>query len=90
MGFKGHWMKPAPEFKVTKVNQAGKHQERIFRLTIDSLLNLANNQIKSETSFAGIDSISMDQSEPDVAWLKLKVRKMTGRFSTMRLMLFVD
>lgn len=83
-------MKPAPEFKVTKVNQAGKHQERIFRLTIDSLLNLANNQIKSETSFAGIDSISMDQSEPDVAWLKLKVRKMTGRFSTMRLMLFVD
>ena len=91
MSFKNHWMKPPPEFKVTKVdypprlpssilpsspsfprallfhppspliyllsqvNQAGKHQERVFRLTIDSLLNLHNSQIKSETSFAGIE-----------------------------------
>lgn len=72
MSFKNHWMKPAPEFKVTKVNQAGKHQERVFRLTIDSLLNLSNNQIKSETSFAGIEGVFMDPVEPDTAWLKLK------------------
>eukprot|EP00026_Physarum_polycephalum_P009383 Phypoly_transcript_09505.p1 GENE.Phypoly_transcript_09505~~Phypoly_transcript_09505.p1 ORF type:complete len:415 (+),score=83.28 Phypoly_transcript_09505:95-1246(+) len=72
MSFKNHWMKPPPEFKVTKVNQAGKHQERVFKLTIDSLLNLNNNQIKSETSFAGIEGVFMDPVEPDTAWIKLK------------------
>jgi len=71
--FKSHWMKRPPlEYKVVKVNQAGKHQERLFKLTIDSLLNLDHGQVKSETSFAGIEEVTLDPSDPDVVWLKLK------------------
>jgi len=71
-GFKAHWIKPPPEFNVVKVNQAGKHQERTFKLTIDSLLNLDHNVVKSETSFAGIEEVTMDPTDPDVVWMKLK------------------
>jgi len=71
--FKSHWMKRPPlEYKVVKVNQAGKHQERLFKLTIDSLLNLDHSQVKSETSFAGIEEVTLDSADPDVVWLKLK------------------
>eukprot|EP01111_Echinosteliopsis_oligospora_P016784 TRINITY_DN7083_c0_g1_i1.p1 TRINITY_DN7083_c0_g1~~TRINITY_DN7083_c0_g1_i1.p1 ORF type:complete len:862 (+),score=221.30 TRINITY_DN7083_c0_g1_i1:213-2798(+) len=79
MGFKGHWMKANPEFKVTKVNQAGKHQERVFKLTIDSLLNLNSNTIKSETSFAGIDTVTQDSYDPDIIYLKLKGEPFTRK-----------
>ena len=34
------------EYRVTKVNKRGRHQERIFKLTCDSLLNLDSNTIK--------------------------------------------
>jgi hypothetical protein len=90
MSFKNHWMKPPPEFKVTKVNQAGKHQERVFRLTIDSLLNLANNQIKSETSFAGIEGVFMDPVEPDTAWLKLKAENFRRKIICTQASLLVE
>ncbi|KYQ92202.1 Ras GTPase activation domain-containing protein [Tieghemostelium lacteum] len=64
---------PLPtEFKVIKVNNAGKHQERIFKLTIDSLLNLDQQSIKSENSFAGIEEVHCDQEVKDVVWIKFK------------------
>ena len=63
------------DFRVTKVNQMGKHQERLFLLTCDSLLNINNSKIKSEISFAGIESSSLDQSDEKVVWLKFKVAR---------------
>jgi len=71
-GFKTHWMKPPPDFSVIKVNQAGKHQERTFKLTIDSLLNLDHSSVKSETSFAGMEEVTLDPTDNDVLWMKLK------------------
>jgi len=65
-------MRPPQDFNVVKVNQAGKHQERVFKLTIDSLLNLDHNTIKSETSFAGMEEAVLDPNDPDVLWMKLK------------------
>ncbi|KAF2074015.1 hypothetical protein CYY_004666 [Polysphondylium violaceum] len=60
------------EYKVIKVNGAGKHQERIFKLTIDSLLNLDQQRIKSENSFAGIEEVVLDTEVEDVVWIKYK------------------
>jgi len=60
------------EYKVIKVNGAGKHQERIFKLTIDSLLNLDQQRIKSENSFAGIEEVVLDTDVEDVVWIKYK------------------
>jgi hypothetical protein len=34
------------EYKVTKINKRGRHQERLFKLTCDSLLNLDGTLIK--------------------------------------------
>ncbi|GAM27119.1 hypothetical protein SAMD00019534_102940 [Acytostelium subglobosum LB1] len=64
---------PLPtEYKVIKVNKAGKHQERTFKLTIDSLLNLDQKSIKSENSFAGIDEVALDFENQDIVWMKYK------------------
>eukprot|EP01132_Coremiostelium_polycephalum_P001368 gene1368-1726_t len=60
------------EYRVIKVNNAGKHQERIFKLTIDSLLNLDQQRIKSENSFAGIEEVLVDTENEDVVWMKYK------------------
>ncbi|EGG14353.1 Ras GTPase activation domain-containing protein [Cavenderia fasciculata] len=60
------------EFKVIKVNGAGKHQDRIFKLTIDSLFNLDQQRIKSENSYAGIEEVSVDTENNDIVWLKFK------------------
>ena len=56
-----------------KVNRAGKHQERLFKLTIDSLLNINDSKILNEISFSGIETVSQDQANSDVIWLKYKV-----------------
>ncbi|EFA77182.1 Ras GTPase activation domain-containing protein [Heterostelium album PN500] len=64
---------PLPtEYRVIKVNNAGKHQERIFKLTIDSLLNLDQQRIKSENSFAGIEEVALDFENQDIVWMKYK------------------
>eukprot|EP01113_Clastostelium_recurvatum_P021211 TRINITY_DN2509_c0_g1_i2.p1 TRINITY_DN2509_c0_g1~~TRINITY_DN2509_c0_g1_i2.p1 ORF type:complete len:928 (-),score=285.96 TRINITY_DN2509_c0_g1_i2:70-2805(-) len=70
--FKLNFVKARQEYRVVKVNQAGKHQERIFKLTCDSLLNLADTKIQSETSFAGIEGVTLDPHDADVLWMKLK------------------
>eukprot|EP01112_Ceratiomyxa_fruticulosa_P016885 TRINITY_DN5161_c0_g1_i1.p1 TRINITY_DN5161_c0_g1~~TRINITY_DN5161_c0_g1_i1.p1 ORF type:complete len:931 (-),score=175.29 TRINITY_DN5161_c0_g1_i1:271-3063(-) len=70
-GFKTNFMKVRQEYRVVKVNQVGKHQERTFKLTCDSLLNLSDNKIQSETSFAGIEGVHLD-GDPDIIWMKLK------------------
>ena len=44
-------------FRVVKVNQAGKKQDRTFRLTVDSLLNLDGQTIRTEVAFSGIESV---------------------------------
>ena len=60
------------EYKVVKVNRVGKHQERVFKLTVDSLMNVANNEIRHEMCFAGIDEVKADQTDKNVVWLKYK------------------
>jgi len=60
------------EFKVVKVNRVGKRQERIFKLTVDSLMNIANNEIRHEMCFAGIDGVKEDPTEKNLVWLKYK------------------
>eukprot|EP01133_Synstelium_polycarpum_P007691 gene7691-9003_t len=60
------------EYRVIKVNNAGKHQERVFKLTIDSLLNLDQQRIKSENSFAGIEEVVLDFENSDIVWMKYK------------------
>jgi len=60
------------EFKVVKVNRVGKRQERIFKLTVDSLMNIANNEIRHEMCFAGIDTVKADPSVKNLVWLKYK------------------
>ncbi|EGC34955.1 hypothetical protein DICPUDRAFT_79326 [Dictyostelium purpureum] len=73
MGLSSRSAKSLPtEYKVIKVNNVGKHQERIFKLTIDSLLNLDQQRIKSENSFAGIEEVTLDKDEDDVVWIKFK------------------
>ncbi len=45
------------------------NQDRVVKLTCDSILNLDNHNIRSETSFAGIESV---QCSATVVYLKFK------------------
>jgi len=63
----------ALEYKVVKVNDVGKHQDRTFKLTCDSLLNLDGTRIRTEISFIGIKSVDCDKYDPKVLWLQLKI-----------------
>jgi len=53
------------------------------------LLNLDNQKIKSEISFAGIEEVTEDPEDANVIWMKLKVesnrRKITCRDFTKQL-----
>jgi hypothetical protein len=62
------------EFHIVKVNKVGKRQERTFKFTCDSLLNLDDQKIKTEISFAGIDQIKPDESDDKNIIFKSKVR----------------
>jgi hypothetical protein len=64
-----------PEYRVVKYNPQQKPQERVFKFTCDSLMNLdpTSRKIKSEIPFAGISSVSLDADRPnDVMWLHFK------------------
>lgn len=61
------------EYLVTKVNVAGKGQNRIFKLTGDSLLNLDRRcRIRDEISYAGIETVEPDALDTQIIWLKKK------------------
>jgi len=60
------------EWRVVKVNLSGKRQQRLFKLTCDSLLNISNNKIKTEISFAGISSVCLDSSLENAILLRFK------------------
>eukprot|EP01094_Clydonella_sp_ATCC50884_P024242 TRINITY_DN6022_c0_g1_i1.p1 TRINITY_DN6022_c0_g1~~TRINITY_DN6022_c0_g1_i1.p1 ORF type:complete len:712 (+),score=114.76 TRINITY_DN6022_c0_g1_i1:115-2250(+) len=62
------------EYHVVKVNQRGRHQDRIFVITCDSLLNLDKRIIKSEHSFAGIEEIVESKDAPGTFLLKFKMK----------------
>lgn len=62
------------EFHIVKVNKVGKRQERTFKFTCDSLLNLDDQKIKTEISFAGIDQIKPDDADDKNIIFKSKVR----------------
>lgn len=55
-----------------KVNGAGKHQDRVFKLTVDSLMNVSGSDIRHEMCFAGIDEVKPDTATNGVVWLKYK------------------
>lgn len=61
------------EYKVVKVNEVGKHQDRTFKLTCDSLLNLDGNRIRTEISFVGIRQVDCDKNDGRIMWLQLKI-----------------
>lgn len=65
------------EYRVIKVNNTGKRQERLLKVTSDSLLNIdySSGRIKSEISFAGVEDISLDSNEKNVIWLKFKAEE---------------
>ncbi|KAH3760372.1 rasGTPase-activating protein [Pelomyxa schiedti] len=67
-----HQLPQPQEYDVVKVNKAGKHQDRTFKITVDSLMNVAEQQIKTELSFAGIENVILDASSPDTLLLKLR------------------
>jgi len=59
-------------FKVIKVNKAGRRQQRIMKLTTDSILNLNGNTICTEIHFAGLERIWLDAEHSDTFWIKYK------------------
>ena len=61
------------QYKVVKVNEVGKHQDRTFKITCDSLLNLDGNRIRTEISFVGIKQVDCDKNDPRVLWIQLKI-----------------
>jgi len=62
-------------FKLIKVNNVGKHQQRTWRFTCDSLLNVdINDKIKSEIPFAGIEDVSCEPYDKTVLWIKFKAK----------------
>lgn len=70
---------PQQQFKVIKVNFAGKHQERLFKLTCDSLLNLDGRKIRTEISYAGIKDIYVDKFDPRTLFILLKSETATRK-----------
>lgn len=81
------------EYKVVKVNEVGKHQDRTFKLTCDSLLNLDGNKIRTEISFVGIKQVDCDKNDTRVLWLQLKIefgpRKIIFEDATQRNAMYV-
>ena len=55
-----------------KVNAAGKHQERVFKLTVDSLMNVSGAEIRHEMCFAGIEDVKHDATASGTVWIKYK------------------
>lgn len=60
------------QFKVIKVNGVGKHQERIFKFTCDSLLNMDGHRIRTEISYAGIKDVKVDKHDVHTLYIQLK------------------
>jgi hypothetical protein len=60
------------EYKIVKVNQAGKKQERTFKFTIDSVLNLDDNKIRTELSYAGFEYAKKDPANSRHVIMKMK------------------
>ena len=71
-GFRCGYSPGRQEFKVVKVNRAGKRQERVFKLTVDSLMNVSGAEIRHEMCFAGIEGVKADTDDKNVVWLKYK------------------
>ena len=62
----------ALQYKVVKVNEAGKKQDRIFKLTLDSVLNLDGSKIRTELAFAGFELIKKDPHNKKYIVIKMK------------------
>ena len=66
-----------------KVNRAGRHQDRVFKMTCDSLLNLDNRTIKSEVTDCSNHSLtSVDQFCWDRQWLSRLTKQESGLVAT--------
>ena len=64
------------EYNVVKVNGQGKHQDRLFKLTVDSLMNISGSDIRHEICFAGIDDVKPDEKQAGILWMKYKSEPM--------------
>eukprot|EP00164_Ancoracysta_twista_P011249 GFYU01017277.1.p1 GENE.GFYU01017277.1~~GFYU01017277.1.p1 ORF type:complete len:997 (+),score=255.84 GFYU01017277.1:467-3457(+) len=60
-------------FEVVKVNQRGKKQERIAKLTVDSIMNIKGHKVQSEVQYAGVEKVIPDPVNPaEAIILKMK------------------
>jgi len=71
-GFRSGHVQGRQEYNVVKVNGVGKHQDRVFKLTVDSLMNISGSDIRHEMCFAGIDDVKPDDKTPGIVWMKYK------------------
>jgi len=69
-----HQVKTPIEYKVIKVNESKKQQERTWLFTADSVLNLDKDKIKTEISFAAFEDVTKDPFSQKAFFIKLKVR----------------
>jgi hypothetical protein len=60
------------EYHVVKINSVNKQQQRVWKITTDSIMNLDANKIKTEFSFGGIEEINIDKDDERLIWLKFK------------------
>eukprot|EP00002_Diphylleia_rotans_P030452 TRINITY_DN6259_c0_g1_i2.p1 TRINITY_DN6259_c0_g1~~TRINITY_DN6259_c0_g1_i2.p1 ORF type:complete len:771 (+),score=144.63 TRINITY_DN6259_c0_g1_i2:56-2368(+) len=73
-------VKTPQESTVIKINKAGRHQERYIKLTCDSILNLHDQSIRSEISFAGIEECRLETDQPNTFSLKFKHEETKRKF----------
>ena len=68
------------EFSVIKINPSRKAHHRIFKLTVDSLLNLNQQcRIRDEISFAGLDVVELDSFDTTILWIKRKTEPLPSK-----------
>lgn len=60
------------QYKVVKVNDVGKKQDRIFKLSLDSVLNLDGSKIRTELPFAGFEVVKKDPTNKRHIIIKMK------------------
>eukprot|EP00764_Aduncisulcus_paluster_P000920 gnl/Carplike_NY0171/1131_a1537_867.p1 GENE.gnl/Carplike_NY0171/1131_a1537_867~~gnl/Carplike_NY0171/1131_a1537_867.p1 ORF type:complete len:671 (-),score=201.37 gnl/Carplike_NY0171/1131_a1537_867:39-1787(-) len=59
-------------FEVVKVNKTGKHQNRVYKLSKDSLMNCSGSSVKKEYHFATLEYARIDEKDKKCVWLKVK------------------
>lgn len=68
----------------------GKRKDRIFKFSCDSMMELKGAEILSDVHFDGIDSIIMDENNPNLLHFKFKFEDFTRSFESPQAKMFVQ